>query len=145
MRIKKLLQVFLGSWAVLIFLAVLTGAGELTPAAQVGCTGVLAALITLLALLATRGEKKKCFHVVKADSGELCCRVEGEWAYEGRDEKASWYIKRGALYNFESMKPLYRWKNGLVTREGDATPCLRVEGERIVSCESGETVWKLVP
>lgn len=143
MKSKKLLQVFLGSWAVLIFLAVLTGAGELTPGEQVGYTGVLAVLITLLAMLATRGEKKQCFRVLDAASGELLWRVEGEWIYEGREEKAGWYIKRSAVYDFTSMKPLYRWKDGAVTREGETEPCLRVEGSRVISCQTGEAVYEL--
>lgn len=143
MNTKKLLQIFLGSWAVLIFLAVLTGAGDLTPAEQVGYTGVLAALVALLAVVATRGEKKKCFHLLDADSGELCFRVEGEWIYAGREEKAKWYLKRGAVYGFDSMKPLYRVKNGEVIRAGESAPCLRVEEEQIVSCETGKAVWKI--
>lgn len=144
MNWKRILQVFLGAWAVLIFLTVLTGAGEeMTPASQVICTGVLAALIALLAMLATRGEKKKCFRLLDAADGELRYRVEGEWIYAGREEKASWYLKRGAVYSFDSMKPLYRVKNGEVTRAGEDRPFLRVEGGRVVDCAAGKAVYEI--
>lgn len=144
MNTKKLLQIFLGSWAMLIFLTVLTDAGEeLTPGAQVVCTGVLAALITLLVMLATRGEKKKCFEIHDARSGELLYRVEGEWIYKGREEKASWYLKRGAVYSFENMTPVCRFKDGAITREGDGAPAMRVEGDRIIACATGEVIYQI--
>lgn len=143
MNAKKLLQIFLGSWAVLIFLAVLTGAGELTPGAQVGCTGVLAALITLLAMAATRGGEKRCFSIHAAGSGELLYRVEGEWIYKGREEKAGWYLKRGAVYSFENMTPVCRFKDGAITREGDGAPSMRVEGNRIIACATGEVIYQI--
>lgn len=143
MDFKKLLQVFLGSWAVLIFLAVLTGTGDLTPVEQVVCTGVLAGLITLLAMIATRGEKKKRLYIHKPGSVEVLYRVEGEWIFKGQEEKADWYIKRNAVYGFQSMTPLYRMKDGLITKEGDATPVMRVEGDKIVSCETGEAVYEI--
>lgn len=143
MNIKKLLQVFLGSWAVLIFLVVLTGTGDLTPVAQVGYTGVLAVLITLLAVAATRGEKKKHFYIHKPGSAEVLYRVEGEWIYKGSEEKASWYIKRNAVYGFQSMTPLYRMKDGEITKEGDSVPAMRMEENKIVSCETGEVIYEM--
>lgn len=143
MNIKKLLQVFLGSWAVLIFLAVLTNTGDLTPVEQVGYTGVLAVLIALLAVAATRGEKKKCYYIHKPGSGEMLYRVEGEWIYKGNEEKASWYIKRNAVYGFQSMTPLCRLKDGEITREGDIVPIMRVKENKIVSCETGEEVYEI--
>lgn len=143
MNIKKLLQVFLGSWAVLIFLAVLTDKGDLTPVEQVGYTGVLAVLITLLAMAATRGEKKKYLYIHEPGSAEALYRVEGEWIFKGKDEKASWYIKRNAVYGFQSMTPLYRMKDGTITKEGDTAPVMRVEENKIISCESGEVIYEI--
>lgn len=143
MNIKKLLQVFLGSWAVLIFLVVLTDTGDLSPAAQVGYTGVLAVLIALLAVAATRGEKKKCFCIHEPGNAEALYRVEGEWIYKGKEEKANWYIKRNAVYGFENMTPLYRVKDGKITKEGETEPSMRVEENKIISCETGEVIYEI--
>lgn len=143
MDIKKLLQVFLGSWAVLIFLVVLTDAADLGPAAQVGYTGVLALLISLLVVLATRGERTKNVSLYAPGSAEVLYRVEGEWIYQGMEEKATWYLKRGKLYGFQSMKPLCRLKDGKITREGESEPFLRVEGDKVISCPDGQVVYEI--
>lgn len=142
MDVKKILQVFLGSWAVLIFLVVFTDAGELSPWEQVLSTGVLAALVALLAIVATRGERKnKKYSVCAPDTGEVICRVEGDWIFKGSEEKASWYIKRNAVYGFASMKPLYRMKDGCLYRAEEERPVLKLEKERITDCADGRTVY----
>ena len=144
MNIKKLLQIFLGSWAILIFLVVLTDAGDLTPLAQVGCTGVLALLIALLAVAATWGERKKRSASLYAPgSKELLYRVDGDWIHRGSEEKASWYIKRNKVYGFDNMTPICSMKDGKITREGESEPFLRVEENKIISCESGEVVYEI--
>lgn len=142
MDVKKVLQVFLGSWAVLIFLVVFTDAGGMSPWEQVLSTGVLAALVALLAIVATRGERKnKKYSVCAPDTGEVICRVEGEWIFKGSEEKASWYIKRGAVYGFASMKPLYRMKDGCLYREGEEKPLLKLEKDQITDCADGHLVY----
>lgn len=144
MDIKKILQVFLGSWAVLIFLAALTDAAGLGPVEQVVCTGVLAALITLLAWVATRGEKnKKNVSLHAPGSAEVLYRVDGMWIHKGWEEKASWYIKRGAVYGFASMTPLYRLKDNKVWKEGESEPFLSVEGDKVVSCADASVVYEI--
>ncbi len=140
---KKLLQVLLGSWAVLLFLLVLTGVDSANVTQQIIATGVLAGLITLLAWVATRGERQKNTTICTPGSAEVVCRTQGMWIHRGWEEKASWYVKRGAVYDFSSMKPLYRIHNGLITREGTQEPYLRVEGNQILSCESGEVVYEI--
>ena len=145
MGIKKLLQIFLGSWAVLIFLIFLTDAQTgLSPVLQVVCTGVLAGLVTLLAVVATRGEKnKKQYSVCDPATGQVICRVEGEWIFKGSEEKASWYIKRGAVYGFENMKPLYHIKDNKVRREGESEPFLTMEETKITACADGRVVYEV--
>lgn len=144
MNVKKILQVFLGSWAVLIFLVVFTDAGSLSPWEQVLSTGVLAALVALLAIVATRGERKnKRYSVCDPATGEVICRVEGDWIFKGSEEKASWYIKRGAVYGFANMKPLYRMKDGGLYREGEDQPVLKLEKDRLADCADGHTVYEI--
>lgn len=144
MDAKKLQQIFLGSWAALLFLTVLTGieAQEVTQA--IIASGVLAGLITLLAWLILRGEKaRKGVNICAAGSAEVLYHTEGIWIHKGWEEKVSWYLKRGAVYDFSSMTPLYHVKNGLITKEGEQEPFLRVEGDKILSCETGEVIYEI--
>lgn len=142
---KKLLQVFLGSWAVLIFLLYLTGGGDgMSPVLQVAGTGVLAALIALLAWVALRGERgQKNLTLCAPGGAEVLYRVEGMWIYRGWEEKASWYLKRNAVYGFASMTPLYRVKDGGLYREGEEQPFLKVERDRVTSCADGSVVYEI--
>lgn len=141
---KKMLQVFLGSWAALLFLMTLTGVGELGVEQEIIAAGVLAALITLLAWVAVRGERgKRSMRLHVPNSAEVRYRVDGDWIYEGAAEAACWYIKRNAVYGFQNMTPLYRFKNGEIFREGESEPFLRVVDDKVLSCADGSVVYEI--
>lgn len=141
MDIKTFLKILFGTWAVLIFATYLTDP-EMRPSMRVAATGVLALLVALLSVVALRKEKAKHFSLCDPATGQVIYRVEGEWIFRGDEEKATWYCKRGAVYSFDSMKPLYRVKDKKkVCREGEKTPVWTVEDKHVVDCASGQTVY----
>ena len=141
---KKMLQVFLGSWAALLFLLTLTGVGELGVEQEIIATGVLAALITLLVWVAVRGERtKRSMRLHVPNSPEVRYRVDGDWIYEGASEVACMYIKRSAIFGFENMTPLYRFKDGDIFREGESEPFLHVAEDKVFSCADGSVVYEI--
>lgn len=142
MDIKKFLKIFLGAWAVLIFASYVTDS-ELEPLVRVVGTGVLALLITLLGVVALRMEKGKKYSLTDPASGEVLYRVEGEWIFRGDQEKATWYVKRGAVYSFDSMKPLYRIKGDKLFREGEQSPVWTVEDGKVRSAVSGQVEYEI--
>ncbi len=142
---KKYLQVLLGSWAVLLFLMVLTNAGEgMDPRAQIVCTGVLAGLITLLAWVAKRGERiKTALTLYAPDSAEVLWRLENVWLYRGWEETASLYLRKDGVYSFSEKKPLYLIKKDGLYRPGESRPFLRREGDKVLSCPDNTVLYEI--
>ncbi len=142
---KKYLQVLLGSWAVLLFLVVLTNAGQdMSPAVQIIVTGVLAGLITLLAWVAKRGERvKTALTLCGPDGVEILWRVEDIWIYKGQDGKASLYLRKDGVYSFSRKKPLYLIKKDGLYRPGEDAPFLRREGNQVLSCPGNTVLYEI--
>lgn len=144
MNLKKAAMVFLGSWGVLLIVSSLTEL-EMSSWELVAVTGVMAVLILLLYLVAMRGSGKKrsCTVRLIADPA-VSYRVDGDWIYKGSDEGASFYIKRGGIYGFQSMKPLYTMKDGKLYRPGETEAVYRVEENKVISCQTGQPEYEML-
>lgn len=144
MRRKKLALTFVGAWALLFLAALVTDSGDLSLLEQALITGALACAAPLLYLVSERSDRKgRQLTLCAPGSPEVLYRVEGEWICKGTEEKASWYCKRDQIYSFADRKPLCRVKDGQVYRTGEAEPFLRLEKDKIVSCQTGETVYDI--
>lgn len=140
---KPILRLYLITWGILLVLSLVIGESSLSSWQQVLVTALLALAVPALYLVARWGEGKATFTLYRPGSPEGVYRVEGEWVYKGAEEKATYYLKKGKLYGFESMKPLCCVKDGRIVRTGESEPFLRREGDKILSCETGETVYEI--
>lgn len=145
MHWKKAAALFFGMWAVLFVMCV-TMDSQLTTAQQIGYTAAMALVAPLLYFVSERvssGKKGKRFSVHRVGEEEILCRVEGEWICPGTDERPTHYIRKGRVFAFDQKGALYSIKDDKVYRTGAEQPFLRLEGDKVRSCENGEIVYEL--